>query len=296
MYADSGIIIKAIGGFYYVKTSNKVFECKLRGKFRKDKTSFLVGDNVKILIDDSQSKISASIEELYERKNYFVRPPIANIDKLFIVVSVCDPVPNTIIIDELIAIACSLDVEPILVISKTDLGNYEELLNIYEKAGITVILFSKFENEGVEKIKYHLKDSVSAFTGNSGVGKSTILNLVDKNFDLKTGITSKKLGRGKHTTRHVELLPLSFGGFVADTPGFSSIDILNCIEISPTTLITLFKDLLEFSDSCQFTSCSHTSEKNCSVKKARDTGKISPSRYESYLFIYQKLIKNRNKF
>lgn len=293
MTVDKGVIVRGVGGFYYVKTSNGIFECKLRGKFRKEKCSVLVGDEVEITVGEGPGQALASIEKIFPRRNEFVRPPIANIDKLFIVASVCDPEPNTIIIDELIAIACSVGVEPVLIISKTDLGSYEGLRDIYEKAGIKTILFSKFNNEGIEEIKSCLKNSISAFTGNSGVGKSTILNLVDENFKLQTGTTSKKLGRGKHTTRHVELLPLSFGGFVADTPGFSSMDIFSCINVTKDVLITLFEDLEKFSHDCQFKSCSHTCEKNCSVKAALEDGKVSQSRYESYLFIYQKLVVGR---
>lgn len=295
MWLDNGTILKGIGGFYYVKTTNGIFECKLRGKFRKKSESALVGDKVEILVDDISKKVYSSIEKIYQRKNYFIRPPISNIDKLFIVVSVCDPEPNILIIDELIAIAVKKNVEPILIISKTDLKNADDLLNIYTNAGIKTILFSKYDYCAADEIKNLLKGNISAFTGNSGVGKSTILNLINESFRLETGVTSKKLGRGKHTTRHVELLQLDDYSYVADTPGFSRINILECIDIKKENLIKLFKDLEKFSYDCKFKSCSHICEEGCSVIKAFNEGKFSRTRYESYKIIYQKINQKYKK-
>lgn len=291
MQGKSGIILRGIGGFYYVKTTDKIYECKLRGKFRKNKEIALVGDRVEICLDNNLEGSCAVIEKIYDRKNFFIRPPISNIDKLFIVVSTCDPEPNTIIIDELTALSYSQRVKPILIISKVDLKEISWLIDIYKQAKIKTILFSKFDKSGIDEIKESLKGCVSAFTGNSGVGKSTILNFIDDKFKLETNVTSKKLGRGKHTTRHVELLKLKDGGFVADTPGFSKLDFYKCIDLQNENLINFFPDLKNFSNNCKFKSCSHTCEKGCSVIKALDEKKISLSRYNSYLFL-KRYIKN----
>lgn len=284
-----GTILKGIGGFYYVNTAAGIFECKAAGKFRKDEIIPLVGDKVNIKTYDCKTGGYASIKSINKRKNQLIRPPIANIDRLLIVLSVCNPTPNTIIIDKLIAMAVANNIEPVLVISKTDLASAKKLLEIYRLAGIKSILFSKFDNSGLEEIKEVLKGSISAFTGNSGVGKSTILNCLDNTLDLQTGGISKKLGRGRHTTRHVELFLLPFGGYVADTPGFSSIDIGKYNIIKKDELAYCFKDLRPFINLCKFTSCSHTGEKGCAVADAVYKGEISQSRYESYIAIYNEV-------
>ena len=216
-----GRILKGIGGFYYVEAEQTTYECKARGVFRKRGTTPLAGDWVQICIDND----TGTIEEIFPRKNMLVRPPCANIDQMFLVASVCDPSPNLLVLDKMIAVAEDQEMEPILVISKTDLQSADELEQIYQKAGIQVITVSSVSRQGVEQIKTLLMDKISVFTGNSGVGKSSLLNCISPEFQQETGIISSKLGRGKHTTRQVELLKLPCGGYVADTPGFSTMDM-----------------------------------------------------------------------
>lgn len=204
-----GKIIKGIGGFYYVDADNEIYECKARGNFRRQKISPLVGDNVEISINDNAEN---TIDTIYPRKNELIRPPLANLDQLFIIASLVDPKINTLIIDNLTAIAEYKKIEPIIVITKSDLdNNADEYKNIYEKAGFKVIICNNTTGEGAEAVHELLKGKCSAFTGNTGVGKSTLLNNIFPDLDLKTGETSKKLGRGKHTTRHCELFKIDNG-------------------------------------------------------------------------------------
>lgn len=235
----NGVILKGIGGFYYVKTAKGIYECKARGVFRKLNLKPLIGDRVKISVE---SQGYASIEEIFPRKNELIRPPISNIDQLLVVVSACDPEPDLLVTDKLISIATDRKIEPILVISKVDLKEPYEIEKIYKKIDVNVILFSKFWENSINEIKNVLKGKITTLAGNSGVGKSTILNMLGEDFEMETGKVSKKLGRGKHTTRHVELHPLSFGGFVADTPGFSNLDIGKYKLIEKENLQYCFKE------------------------------------------------------
>lgn len=283
----TGIIVKGIGGFYYVKTEEgKIFTCKARGVFRKNKITPLVGDRVEIShLEDENS----TIDNILARKNFLVRPPVANIDKLFIVVSLCDPSPNPLIIDKTIAAAEIKNIEPVLVVTKTDLGEAESLINVYSSVGIKIIPISYADSDGLEKINVELSGCISAFTGNSGVGKSTLLNALMPELLLETGETSKKLGRGKHTTRHVELFPVSGNGFVADTPGFSTMDIERYELIDKDELVYGFREFEPYIGSCQFTSCSHTCEKGCAILKAAEDGIINQSRLDSYIAMYNEV-------
>ncbi|MGN1123537.1 MAG: ribosome small subunit-dependent GTPase A, partial [Eubacterium sp.] len=198
-----GLILKGIGGFYYVETADGIYECKARGVFRKQKITPLAGDRVKITINDNQEN---TIDVIEERKNSLVRPPVANLDRLFIIASIVDPAINTGVLDRLIAIAEYKEIEPIIVITKTDLcSDYSDIFDIYTKAGFKTIVCSNKSQDGVEKIRSLLSGKISAFTGNSGVGKSTLLNAISSELNIQTGETSKKLGRGRHTTRHCEL-------------------------------------------------------------------------------------------
>lgn len=282
-----GIIIKGIGGFYYVKSSDgEIYTCKARGVFRKNKITPLAGDHVEISLTDGEN---GSIDSILTRKNYLVRPPVANIDKLFIVSSVCDPSPNTLIIDKTIAVAEVKHITPVLVITKTDMGEYEKLKDIYNSVGIKVIYVSSVSGEGVEEVKAELAGCVSAFTGNTGVGKSTLLNAIMPELVLETGETSKKLGRGRHTTRHVELFDTGSGGYVADTPGFSTMDIERYELIEKDQLIYGFREFEPYIGKCKFTSCSHTCEKGCAVLDAVASGKIHQSRIDSYISMYNEV-------
>ena len=212
-----GIILKGIGGFYYVEAADEVYECKARGVFRKAGIKPLAGDRVEISVND---KAENTIDVIKERSSLMLRPPVANIDRLFIVASAKEPSPVMLIIDRLTAIAVSRGIEPIIVFTKSDLAPVDEYVEIYRNAGIRTIAVSSVNGEGVDEVKAELKNHISAFCGNSGVGKSTLLNAINPSLGLKTAEISDKLGRGRHTTRQSELFKVE-GGYVADTPGFS---------------------------------------------------------------------------
>ena len=281
----TGIIIKALSGFYYVKTDTEIYTCKARGSFRKSGVSPLVGDRVEFSPMDD---FTGTVESILPRKTQLKRPPVANIDKLFILSSFENPAPNTSVIDKLTVLARHAGIEPIIVFNKSDMGDFGKFEKIYKNAGFKTFVLSALKGEGIEELKAELKDSISAFTGNSGVGKSSVLNAVLGDDIIATGDVSQKLGRGKHTTRHSEIYPLSFGGFVADTPGFSSIESGDDYSLKEN-LVNCFWDFDDFKDNCRFASCSHTKEKDCAVIGAVEDGKIEKSRWESYVSLYEEL-------
>lgn len=281
-----GTIIKGIGGFYYVEVAEEIYECKARGNFRKNKISPLPGDSVSITVNENGEN---TIDRIYERKSVLKRPPVANLDRLYIVVSVCDPKPNTLVIDKISAIACKNNIEPVIVITKTDLESFEEIREIYSKTKFELFVITE-DDESVEKLKQSLKGKVSAFCGNSGVGKTTLLNRIFPQMNMKTAQISTKLGRGKHTTRHVELLKIE-GGYVADTPGFSSVDIEKSEVIRKDELPLCFPEFSDYLGGCRFSTCSHTVDKGCAVISAVEGGAISPSRHENYKAMYDE-VKN----
>ncbi len=281
-----GIIIKGIGGFYYVEAAGEIYECKARGAFRKKKISPLAGDKVKITVRKDREN---TIDEIYERKNFLQRPPVANIDTLIIVSSVKEPVPSLLVIDKLTAIAVDKNIKPCVVFSKSDLGETDELEEIYKKAGIPVASVCCKTGEGVDKVKAMIGDGITVFTGNTGVGKSSLLNCIDERFSLATGEISDKLGRGRHTTREVTLYHVG-GGFVADTPGFSSLDIEQTSEIIvKENLPFCFPEFNEYLGKCKFTSCSHTVEKGCCILEKVKDGCISGSRHNNYKTMYDEV-------
>ena len=288
MEQSEGLIIKGVGGFYMVETAEAVYECKARGIFRKEKICPLPGDHV-LMEPDGFGK--GWIIEILPRKNMLLRPRVANLDKLFVVSSVAEPLPNTLVMDKTIAIAEKKDIQPVIVVTKTDLDTPDPLCEIYEKAGFCVICFSITDRRGIEKVKQELIGCVSAFTGNSGVGKSTLLNALGEGLSLPTGDISKKLGRGRHTTRHVELYKLQEGGYVADTPGFSSVDIERSEVILKDELEYCFREFAAYRGTCRFTGCSHTSEKGCGIIQAVKDGKISTQRHGNYVEMYNE-VKN----
>lgn len=284
---EKGKIIKGIGGFYYVDTGDNVFECKARGNFRKQKITPLVGDNVEISINTNAEN---TIDKIFERKNELIRPPLANLDQLFIVASLIDPKINTLIIDNLTAIAEYKKIEPIIVITKTDLDDSADTYRrTYQNAGFTVFVCDCFDDGSVNEIRAMLANKCSAFTGNTGVGKSTLLNRIFPDLELKTGETSKKLGRGKHTTRHCELFKTDNNGYIADTPGFSSLEFKQCEKILKDDLPYCFREFDEYLGLCKFTTCSHTTDKGCAVVQAVSDGKIEKSRHESYISMYNEV-------
>lgn len=282
----NGIIIKAISGFYYVSDGENTYECKARGSFRESGVSPLVGDRAEFEQTEEQRGVVTAV---LPRKNLLSRPPVANIDKLFIVSSYEKPAPNAYIIDKLTALAEYKEIEPIIVFNKCDMGGFEEWESIYKTAGFKVYTVSAENGEGINALKAELKDCISAFTGNSGVGKSSILNVLFDGLELKTGAVSEKLGRGRHTTRHTELFSLPEGGFVADTPGFSSLEY-ECNDYGfKESLVSCFRDLSKYADGCRFTSCTHTVEKGCNIIGAVESGEISESRHKSYVALFEEL-------
>lgn len=280
-----GLIVKALGGFYYVECDDKnIYECRAKGIFRKKEKSPLVGDKVKVEIGLEEKGV---VSHIYERKNEILRPPMANIDKIFIVVSICDPKPNTMIIDKFIAMSENKNIEPIIVITKCDLANPEQIASIYKNAGFEVVCVDNFNNQYVSEIKSMLSNSICAFTGNTGVGKSSFINSLYPKFNIKTSQTSKKLGRGRHTTRHVELYKLEdINAYVADTPGFSSMDLMQYDVILKEDLQYCFREFDEYIGKCKFTGCSHTVEKGCAVLDALTNGNIEKTRHENYKIMY----------
>lgn len=281
-----GIIIKGIGGFYYVEAADGIiYECKARGVFRKEKITPLAGDKVEISVDENNKN---SIDKIYERRNMFKRPPIANVDKLVIVSSVCDPRPNLLIIDRLSAVAVYKNVEPIIVFTKNDLQSADEYIEIYKNAGFKTFAVSNETGEGIGEVKEVIENGVCVFTGNSGVGKSSLINRMYPDFALETGEISKKLGRGRHTTRHVELLKIN-NGYIADTPGFSSLDFETNDLIKKDELAFCFHDFSDYIDSCKFSTCAHVNDKGCRLIEAVNSGDVMRSRHESYVTMYNEV-------
>lgn len=288
-----GIIVKGIGGFYYVDTCNGVVECKARGKFKKEGISPMVGDRVRISLQDQGY---GAIEEIFPRKSCLIRPTVANVDQAIIVQAITEPEPNIPLLDRFILFAEVQELDIIICFNKADLQScevLERLVNVYSEIGYKVIATSVNENIGIDELREVLKGKVSVFAGPSGVGKSSLLNSIDKHLNLQTGEISKKIERGKHTTRHAELLKLENGGLVVDTPGFSSLDILPVEEIEQ--LETLFKEFQRFSGNCKFHGCKHYKEPDCGVKHAIEAGDISKSRHDSYIMFLEQL-KNRRKY
>lgn len=273
----NGTIIKGIGGFYYVEVANAIYECKARGIFRKNRITPLVGDRVEISVNENSEN---TIDCILERKNFLNRPPVSNIDNLIIVVSTVDPRPNYFVIDKMIALAEYKDIEPYIVISKTDLSSYDEIASIYQNSGISVIVLDS--EESLQQVKNIMKGKISAFTGNSGVGKTTLLNKLDSSLNLSTGAISDKLGRGRHTTRQAQLFNVC-GGFVIDTPGFSSFEFDKDEVIRKDDLPYCFREFKEYLGNCRFTSCSHVNDKGCVICQAVKDGIISSSRHNSYI-------------
>ena len=292
----NGKIIKGIGGFYYVDTEKGLYECRARGIFRKNKITPLVGDRVSISVVDEENK-KGVVEEIEKRDTELVRPPIANVDKALIVFAIKNPAPNLSLLDRFIVLAEKENLEIVIVFTKVDLDAdgelLEELKSIYEVRGYKVIPVSNKLKLNIDKIKEELKENTVVFAGPSGVGKSSLLNEVDKNFELKTGEVSDKIKRGKHTTRHAELLKLECGGMVADTPGFSS---LTLDDIDESELKEYF---IEFDkhDDCRFGSrCIHENEPSCAVKEAVENGEISKKRYESYIQLLNEIRSGKRRY
>ncbi|SHK02065.1 ribosome biogenesis GTPase [Geosporobacter subterraneus DSM 17957] len=286
-----GTIIKGIGGFYYVKTDEKIYECKARGRFRKEKISPLVGDHVHISVNAvSQQGV---IEEILDRKTELIRPPVANVDQAVIVFAIQQPDPKLSLLDRFLVLAENEDLDALICFNKIDLGAQSELKRLkelYEQIGYPVIATSTKAQIGIDVLKARLKDQTTVFAGPSGVGKSSLLNSLQPNLALETGEISQKIERGKHTTRHVELLYLDLGGWVLDTPGFSSLQI---DFIEKEDLQYLFKEFNACLHDCKFQPCNHVNEPGCAVKRALEEGVIQQSRYDSYLQLLEEIEQAR---
>lgn len=287
---QKGQIIKALAGFYYVKSQGQVYQCRARGKFRKDSLKPLVGDYCEFSIEN---QTEGYILSLLPRKNSLIRPPICNVDQALLVFSAKEPDMNLLLLDRFLILIEHLQIQPIICISKMDLVDSSLIyhqMKPYEDAGYQVLYVSSKQEQGIEAVKNIFKDKVTVVTGQSGVGKSSLLNALDIHLQIDTNEISKALGRGKHTTRHVELIEM-YGGYVADTPGFSSLEL----NIEPVDLAISYHDFYEFSKQCKFRGCLHESEPHCAVKNAVEQGKISSQRYEHYLMFLKesKLLKEK---
>lgn len=280
----NGIILKGIGGFYYVEAADTVYECKAKGVFRKNRITPLAGDRVEITIRENGEN---TIDNICERNNSLVRPQVANVDNMLLVSSVVEPTVNTLVLDKMIAIAEKKKIEPIIVFSKSDLSDSTAFVEVYKKAGFKTFSVGKESGE-LDNIKALLNNKVTVLTGNTGVGKSTLINKLAPHLDLATGEISDKLGRGRHTTRQAELFPL-FGGYVIDTPGFSSLDFLSNEIIMKDELQYFFREFDDSIGKCMFVDCSHVSEKGCAVLEKVKSGEISASRHSSYVSIYNEI-------
>lgn len=281
-----GRIQKALSGFYYVDTGSEVLTCRARGKFRKDGISPLVGDRVEVR---ELGNGEGFVEKLLPRRNAFSRPAVANIDQLVVIASAAIPRTAPILIDRVAAIAALKGCEVIILLNKCDLDRADGLYAIYHASGFQTLRVSAETGEGLEELKPLIAGKLSAFTGNSGVGKSSILNALDPDFHIQVGEVSEALGRGRHTTRHVELYRLGCGAEVVDSPGFSSFETEELNLELKRRLPETFLEFRPYLDGCRFVGCSHTREKGCAVLEAVRRGAVQKSRHESYLRLYEEL-------
>ena len=279
-----GVISKALSGFYYVSYEGGLLECKARGRFRLDGTSPLVGDKVQCSLDQHGK---GRIDKVEPRRNWFIRPAVANIDAMVFVAANANPVTDPFLVDRVSVIAADADCQLILCINKADIDPGDQLYSTFTAAGFPVVRTSAETGQGMEELRAAIDGKICAFTGNSGVGKSSILNKLLPGAAIPTGEVSEKLGRGKHTTRHVELYSLGGGTYVADTPGFASFDVEMMNPIPKEQLQYDFIDFEPYLGRCRFNDCAHLKEPGCAVTQALDQGKLMPSRYRSYVRLYE---------
>lgn len=288
-----GTIVKGIAGFYYVKVEDTIYECKAKGKFRNINLIPYVGDQVEINVLDEQNH--GNIISILPRKNYLIRPPVSNIDQAVIVFAVKNPKPNLQLIDRFLVLAEEQELNIVLCINKIDLEHeevYQSLKAIYEKSEYKVLLTSTVLNSGIKDLKKELAGKTTVFAGPSGVGKSSILNALNLSLKLKVGKISEKNKRGKHTTRHVELLSLKKEGFVLDTPGFSS---LSLSHMDPLKLQYYYREFLPYNNLCKFVQCSHIHEPQCRIQEMVEKGNIDSGRYERYKILFDELELNKQR-
>lgn len=280
---EKGLILKGIGGFYYVECAGRVYECKARGVFRKDDIRPVAGDAVRITITGQ----TGVIDEILPRTNEMIRPPVANIDTMFFVVSTTEPAPNMTVLDKLLAVAQYKGIDQAIVITKVDIKQLSELYEIYVKAGFDVYVVDYSDPATIQPIRERCAKGLNVFCGNSGVGKSTLINAISPGPDLKTGDISQKLGRGRHTTRSVELFKMDGGGYIADSPGFSSLETSRLDVIYKEELQHCFREFAPFIENCRYKDCSHLTEPGCAILQAVQEGIIPPSRHDSYAKMYE---------
>lgn len=278
----NGRILKGIGGFYYVDTADGIIECKARGKFRKTVGKPIVGDRVTL---ERQPDGTGYLLEIAPRANSLIRPAVANLDLVVVVATEAAPQTDPFLIDKVIAIAENKGIAPCVVLNKTDLDDCDTLYETYQLAGIDVMRVSAATGEGMDAFRAYLHGRTAAFAGNSGVGKSSLLNALLPGFGAQTGAVSDRIGRGRHTTRHVELVPYD-GGYIADTPGFSSFDTEQMDLVLREDLQYAFREFAPYLSDCRFTGCAHVKEKGCAVLAAVEAGKIARSRHASYVKLY----------
>ncbi|MDW5299056.1 MAG: ribosome small subunit-dependent GTPase A [Sedimentibacter sp.] len=287
-----GIIIRGVGGNYYVDIGNEIIECRARGLFRLKNIKPLVGDRVLIRLTE-EDEHSGYIEEINERYNEIKRPPVANVEQLLIFFAVTNPEPSFLLLDKLLIAAEVNNLKPVICFNKSDLADENrknEINDIFKNTDYKIIFTSKNDPRSIEILKDVLKDKLSVFSGPSGVGKSSVMNAVQPDFQLKTGEISDKLKRGKHTTRHAEIYKLSFGGYVVDTPGFSSFELEGINEYE---LKEYYPEIKKLDSSCRFDDCLHYKEPDCGVKKAVETGLISETRYLNYVRLLEQIRKTK---
>lgn len=279
-----GIIIKALSGFYYVRAQGRTYSCRARGRFRLDGQSPLVGDRVCF---DPAEDGSGVVTALMPRRNFFERPAVANVDRLVMIVSAAIPVTDPYLIDMVTAQCEKKNCGVLLVVNKCDLDPGDALCALYEKTPYETLRTSAETGEGVDALREAIRGRVCCFTGNSGVGKSSLLNALDSRFSLATGEISQKLGRGRHTTRHVEFFDLGSGTYVADTPGFAAYDDGTALGLRKEELASLFPEFGDYTGSCRFLDCAHLAEPGCAVTEAVGRGDIAESRHRSYRRLYE---------
>ena len=278
-----GIVLRSIGGFYYVEAAEMVYTCRARGIFRRQGITPVAGDRVMI---STKEDGTGMLEDVLERKNVLVRPPVANLDVLVLVASVCHPRTNTLVLDKMIAVAEKKGICPIIVINKSDLGDPTELEQIYHSTGLECFTVSANDLQSLVPLRQRLAGQICVFAGNSGVGKSSILNGIDPTLELSTGEISEKLGRGRHTTRTATLYHFA-DGYVVDTPGFSSLDMEQVESINKDELADCFREFEPYIGQCRFIGCAHYREPKCAVRAAVEAGEITQSRYDSYVTMYE---------
>lgn len=283
-----GKIIKGIAGFYYVQTKTGIYECKAKGSFRNRKLKPFVGDNVEITVLDEEKK-KGNMEDILERKNFLIRPAVANVDQAIVIFAAAKPDPNLNLLDRFLIMMEQKEIPVVLVFNKTDVAEktkLEELAKTYEGCGYQVLSVSAMKEEGISKIMEILRGKTSTVAGPSGVGKSSIINLLQSEIHMETGNISEKIERGKHTTRHSELIAIAEDTYIFDTPGFSSLYVS---DMEKEDLKAYFPEFAPYEDQCKFLGCVHLNEPVCGVKKALAEGKLSRSRYENYQMLYEEL-------